>query len=255
MIAARVYTQRRLAPGYFLLTIEAPAVAEKARPGQFVRVRGWYSRDPLLPRPFSIHEVAEGRLVLLYQVRGPGTRRLSDLRRGDPVEIDGPLGRPFPLPEEGPVWLVAGGIGVAPFLFYLQKLRENGLSARLFYGGRRRDDLLRLRRFSALAGIVPVTEDGSRGRPGLVTAPLEEALQKNRPALILACGPPGMLRAVGRLGELYRVPTYLSLEAMMACGRGLCLGCAVPRRGGGYLKVCVEGPAVDSREVDLEALV
>lgn len=180
---------------------------------------------------------------------------LSALRRGDFLEIDGPLGRPFPIPEEGPVWLVAGGIGVAPFLFYLQKLREKKISARLFYGGRRRNDLLRLRRFSALAKTVTVTEDGSHGLKGLVTTPLKDALEGTRPALILACGPPGMLQAVGMLGELYRVPTYLSLEAMMACGRGLCLGCALPRRGRGYLKVCVEGPVVDSREVDLEALV
>ncbi|MBX6422591.1 dihydroorotate dehydrogenase electron transfer subunit [Thermosulfurimonas sp. F29] len=256
MIRVRVKGQRRLSPGYLLLDLEAPEVAERARPGQFVRVKAWWGRDPLLPRPFSVHEVLGGRIRLLYGVRGPGTETLSRLSRGDVLLLDGPLGRPFPLPERGPVWLVAGGIGVAPFLFYLSELRNRGLPTRLFYGGRSRGDLLRVDRLRELSGaLVLTTEDGSRGRKGLVTDPLSRALGRERPALMVACGPPGLLKAVGRLAEARGIPAYLSLEALMACGRGLCLGCAVARRGGGTLKVCVEGPAVDSREVDLETLV
>ncbi len=229
-------------------------MAEKALPGQFVRLKAWPGNDPLLPRPFSVHEVQEGGISVLYQVRGRGTRILSALRRGDEVKVDGPLGRPFPVPGAGSVWVVAGGIGVAPFLFYLETLKARGIPRRLFYGARSRGDLLRISRLSRLAPLILTTEDGSAGRRGLVTEALSEALTRERPALILACGPPAMLSAVGRMAEEAAIPAWLSLEAVMACGRGLCLGCAVPRRGGGYLKVCVEGPAVDSREVELHAL-
>lgn len=254
MIPAKVIRQKKLAAGYFLLELEAPEVAEKALPGQFVRLSAWPGNDPLLPRPFSVHEVEGARISVLYQVRGRGTRILSALRRGDEVKVDGPLGRPFPVPDAGPVWVIAGGIGVAPFLFYLETLKARGVPRRLFYGARSRGDLLRISRLSRLSPLIVTTEDGSAGRRGLVTEALSEALTRERPAMILACGPPAMLSAVGRIAGEAGIPTWLSLEAVMACGRGLCLGCAVPRRDGGYLKVCVEGPAVGLREVDLDAL-
>ncbi|WP_168719375.1 dihydroorotate dehydrogenase electron transfer subunit [Thermosulfurimonas marina] len=254
MRPAKVRSRRRLAPGYFLLEIEAPEAAPRARPGQFVRLKAWPGYDPLLPRPFSIHARSEKTLSFLIQERGRATAVLSRLRPGEEVWWDGPLGHPFPLPERGEVWLVAGGVGLAPFFFYLETLRARGLSARLFYGARTRGDLVRLSALERLCPVQVATEDGSRGRPGLVTDLLREALKKGSPEFILACGPPGMLAAVGHLGERAGVPVYLSLEAMMACGRGLCLGCAVSRKGGGYLKVCVEGPVFPAEEVDLDRL-
>jgi len=229
-------------------------VARRARPGQFVRLKAWPGHDPLLPRPFSLQTLSGDRVRLLIQERGRATALLSRLRAGEEVLVDGPLGKPFPFPERGEVWLVAGGVGVAPFFFYLESLKARGLSARLFYGARSRRDLPGLSALRRLARVEVATEDGSRGRLGLVTDLLKEALKDGRPEFLLACGPPGMLAAVGRLGREVGVPVYLSLEAMMACGRGLCLGCAVPRRGGGYLKVCVEGPAFPAAEVDLERL-
>ncbi len=252
----RVVLNRRLSGPYFLLKLESAELARKAKPGQFVRMKAWEGWDPFLPRPFSVHEVEGTRIGFLYQVKGPGTRLLNRVHGGQRIRIWGPYGRAFPFPEKGPVWLVAGGIGVAPFLFYAQTLRDRGLTFSVFYGARSREDLLRLsmlRRGSRL--FMVATEDGSAGRRGLVTDILREGLAYESPEMIVACGPPAMLAAVGRWGEELGIPTYLSLEAFMACGLGLCLGCVVPRRTKGYIRVCVEGPAVDSREVDLEALV
>ena len=255
MIEARVISQREVSPGYFLLKLEAPEIARRARPGQFVKIKAWEGYSPLLPRPFSIHELENPFVWILYRRRGLGTLLLSKVRGGEVVRIAGPFGKAFPFPKSGPVWLLAGGIGVAPFLFYAEILKEKGFSFRLFYGARSKGDLLRLRRLRVLGRVSVCTEDGSRGHRGLVTDLVETELRRGkRPEMIVACGPPGMLSAVGRIGEAYGILTYLSLEAFMACGQGLCMGCVVSRRKGGYLKVCLEGPAVESREVVLEQL-
>ncbi|OAQ21752.1 dihydroorotate dehydrogenase electron transfer subunit [Thermosulfurimonas dismutans] len=255
MIGARVVSQREVSPGYFLLKLEAPEIAHQARPGQFVKITAWEGRDPLLPRPFSIHEVKDSHLWILYQRRGLGTKLLSKIHRGETVWLSGPFGRPFPLPEEGSVWLVAGGVGVAPFFFYAGVLRTHNIPFRFFYGARSKGDLLRLKHLQSLGKLRIATEDGSLGYQGFVTDLIKVQLeQEDRPKMMVACGPPGMLSAVGQIGEAYGIPTYLSLEAFMACGQGLCLGCVVQRRRGGYLRVCLEGPAVDSREVALDKL-
>lgn len=224
-----------------------------SHPGQFYMLRGNWGADPLLPRPMSILEEdgASGTVSFLIKVVGEGSRRLAQAHPGDPITGLGPLGKPFPLGSVAPgetALLVGGGVGVPPLLFLARALVPAGVKVHFLQGGRSADDLLLLDEFRAL-GIEPVlaTEDGSRGVKGFVTVPCAGALSQG-PRAVFACGPEGMLRAVGDLckGE---VPCYLSLEARMGCGYGVCLGCVVSvdeGEGPRYMKVCQDGPVFEA---------
>ncbi|WP_456434043.1 dihydroorotate dehydrogenase electron transfer subunit [Thermosulfuriphilus sp.] len=241
-IKAKVVGRRPLKKGYFLLRLETPLLG-LALPGQFIMLRP-PGADPLLPRPFSIHDQEGPYIDLLIQVRGRFTRYLSQVGKGEVFQLVGPLGKGFPELESQAI-LVAGGIGVAPFGLWLKRFGP----APLIYGARKKDDLVRLSFFKRLsAPLILTTEDGSQGRKALVTGPLEELLQQ-RPSWVLACGPLPMLAAVARLAEKTSTKVLLSLEAQMACGTGLCLGCVVKKKNGGYLHVCKEGPVVLAEEV------
>ncbi len=249
MKRARVVFHRPLKGDVFLLGVEEAETAPKVQPGQFCMLRAWPGKDPLLARPFSVHDREGDRLTFLIQVRGRGTALLSRLRAGDEIEILGPLGRGFPAPSGVRVYLVAGGLGVAPFYLAAKELLARGIEVELLYGARSREDLVRLSAFRRLGLTVKVaTEDGSLGHRGLVTELLEEALARAE-GEVFACGPWPMLQAVAEVGRRHGARTFLSLEARMACGLGLCLGCAVKRRAGGYLHVCTEGPVVPAEAV------
>ncbi len=245
MKRARVLSHRRLKGDYFLLWLSREGLRSTPAPGQFVMLRAWPSLDPLLARPFSVHDLGDDGFAILYQVRGRGTRLLSQLKKGDPVDVLGPLGQGFPKPATEEVFLVAGGIGIAPFLLAARYLAPSHKPS-LFYGARSSSDLLRLRAFKELR--IPIhlsTEDGSAGARGLVTEILKKALGRTK-VTVWACGPMPMLKAVAELAREARVKAYLSLEAMMACGLGLCLGCVVSKGDQGFLHVCTEGPVVEA---------
>ncbi len=249
MKKALVISNRFLKKDYFLLWIDEPYVAKSARPGQFVMIRAWPGKDPLLARPFSIHDVDNERFAVLYQVKGRGTKLLSQIKRGGLLDVLGPLGCGFPDLSSHNVFMVAGGIGIAPFLFTAKYLLKKGHKVRLFYGTRTTSDLIRVKAFQRLG--IPVTlstEDGSFGHKGLITEPLERALGMEK-AVVFACGPMPMLKAVADIAKRQRIKAYLCLEARMACGLGLCLGCVVPHQTNGFLHVCIEGPVVEAKEI------
>lgn len=259
--AARVERNRQLGAGYFVLEFGTTCETEVAQvvPGQFVMVRGEWGRDLLNPRAFSVLDAPDNRhFSILGKVFGRGTTRLSQAREGDLVTALAPLGVGFKPARPGVTQLlVAGGVGLPPL--HLQAKRAAATvgpgSVEIFYGGRSRSDLLLLEDFQAWG--VPAhlaTEDGSLGTRGFVTVPLQARIQQARDtgeALeILACGPTGMLEAVRRLGLAAEIPTYLCLEENMACGFGVCLGCAVPVHGAKpYKYCCSDGPVFDAREV------
>ena len=191
-------------------------------------------------------DVATGTVDFLIKVVGEGSRRLAEAHTGDPITGLGPLGKPFPgntvAPSETAL-LVGGGVGMPP-----RTLAPRGARVILLQGARTAQDLLLLEEIKAL-GVEPVitTEDGSRGIKGLVTVPFAGALAEN-PKAVFACGPEGMLKAVGDLC-LGKAPCYLSLEARMGCGYGVCLGCVVSvDEGDGprYRKVCQDGPVFEA---------
>ncbi|MGE0082823.1 MAG: dihydroorotate dehydrogenase electron transfer subunit [Desulfococcaceae bacterium] len=245
--------------GYFRMGLAASSVYAEAKPGQFVMIRPCDQIVPLLRRPFSIHRLIEtdkgtGGFEILYRVVGEGTEKLSMCRKGERLDILGPLGNSFRIPENARgFFIVAGGIGVAPMYFLTDYLRRKGIDlseCRVFIGGRSKDDLLCMNDFfsSGVHTVHIATDDGSAGNRELVTGPLERALQKIRPDMIYACGPIPMLKAVAEISEKNSLPCQVSVETMMACGMGACLGCAVRKKDDSkkYLHACTDGPVFDA---------
>jgi len=251
---ARVIEQHRLSADYFMLRLEAPEVTATARPGQFVHVRVSGLGDAALRRPFSIYGADQGVLALVYKTVGRGTEQLARLATGDSVSVIGPLGNGFPLDcgERVPL-LVAGGYGVAPLSFLARRLGRRGV---LLVGARRADDILCTADFTDLAWDVRVaTQDGSRGKRGLVTDLLDACLATSPvvPSEIYACGPDGMLRAVGERAAAAGLRAWLSLDKHMVCGVGACLACVQRLRradGSEWIgRVCHDGPVFEAREI------
>ncbi len=258
---AKVEERRSLGGGYFVLSViaDAPTPIETAEPGQFVMLRGAWGRDLLNPRAFSVFEVMDDRrFSILAKVLGRGTARLAVADPGACLTVTGPLGRGFPAPRSGRTQLlVAGGVGFPPLHFQARRAARAGTpaSVEVLYGGRGRDDLLLTDELDAWR--VPyalATDDGSVGVHGRVTDLLEARLgaadQDGETVEILACGPTPMLQAVRTIGLARGIDTYLCLEENMACGFGVCLGCAVPVHGPRpYRYCCTDGPVFDAKEV------
>jgi dihydroorotate dehydrogenase electron transfer subunit len=250
---------RPLSGGYFVLELAsagANPVAD-ASPGQFVMLRGEWGRDLLNGRAFSVLEPIDShRFSVLLKVFGRGTALMQQMPAGASMTVTGPLGQGFPAPTPGRTQLlVAGGVGLPPLHFFARRQAGGSALPEMFYGGRTAADLV-LTEDLARWGIPTVlaTEDGSSGEHGRVTAPLlariERAARQSEPIELLACGPTPMLRALHQLGLAHGIPTYLCLEEMMACGFGVCLGCAVPVYGPKpYKYCCTDGPVFQASEV------
>lgn len=255
--SAPIIGQQQLAQLTYRLQLQAPQLARRARAGQFVMLRVADGMDPLLRRPFSFSRIVpeDGIVEILYRVAGRGTWRLSQLTAGRSVSLLGPLGNAFQLPaadSSGPVMLLAGGIGIAPLLELIQRLTERSTAAvHLCYGARTAGELLPATAFAeAEIAVHWSTDDGSFGYHGYVPdlfrrVVAEHALQ---PVQLYACGPLAMQYHVAQWALRHQVPAQLSLESLMACGVGACLGCALPAVAPGdpladhYLHVCKDGP-------------
>ena len=186
---------------------------------------------------------------------------LYDARVGDPVSVLGPLGRPFvPVKPPAEAWMVAGGVGLAPFATLAEALAAEGTKMRLFYGARSAADLYYADYFARLGATLDLTtEDGTRGERGRVTVPLARALQNSLAGdvTIYTCGPTPMMRAVAALGEASGRTVLASLVQVMGCGMGGCYSCVVRvRRGSGshLVRSCIEGPVFDGRNLIWDSL-
>jgi len=244
-----------------------------AIPGQFLMIgagaeAGVPRWDPLLPRPMAVFrdlgpdrvggEATDERQVeLLYRVVGRGTTLLAETLPGQFISVVGPLGRGFPIEEGGGLAILAGGgSGIASLYELAQALIRQGREVLVILGGRSRLDLLARSDFAALdVELLCTTEDGSDGIHGRVTDPLAERLADvDGAATVFAVGPTPMMKACAEIAAGHSVKCFVSLENPMACGFGVCLGCAAPREGGGFSLVCREGPVFDAREIDWEGL-
>jgi dihydroorotate dehydrogenase electron transfer subunit len=266
-VDAVVVANTRLSDEYNVLALRAPAIARAVRPGQFVMLRATPAgSDPLLRRPFSIFEVlrdARGAPIgisVLNKRVGVGTRLLYGAQPSTVLACLGPLGRPFP-PVDPPAeaFLVAGGVGLAPFLTLAEALAARGTRTTLFYGARRAADLFFADRFADLGVRLELaTEDGSLGHRGLVTAPLEAALARAAGAVVIyACGPTPMMAAAARLAREAGRRCLVSLEPTMGCGLGGCYSCVVPVARDGeahFVRACVEGPVFDAAAIRWDRL-
>jgi dihydroorotate dehydrogenase electron transfer subunit len=270
-IDATVIANRRLSADYNVLALAAPEIAAAARPGQFVMIKpGGMDNNPLLRRPFSIFEIlrdAAGRPlgVSIFNKRaGAGTTLLSQVEAGTRLPLLGPLGRPFePVDPPADAWLIAGGVGLAPFVTLAAALAARRTATTLFYGARRAEELYCVELFEALGvTIVLATEDGSRGVRGRITLPLDAALNERplgNPVKLYVCGPTPMMRACAALAGAHGRACDVSLEQVMGCGLGGCYSCVVLARGvdGGrphHTRTCIEGPVFDAQRVVWDAV-
>jgi dihydroorotate dehydrogenase electron transfer subunit len=247
-------------PGYFRMGLAFPELAQIARPGQFVMVKVPGQQSPLLRRPFSVHNrLMDGDQIrgfeLLYKVVGEGTAAMSEMATGDVIDILGPLGNGFSHTEDmQDIFIVAGGIGVASLYYLVIDLVEKRVvKPTVFLGGCSANDILCKEDIEALGAAVRITtEDCSLGEEGFVTLLVEKALEsEEKPDMIYACGPQAMLKKISDIAASCNVPCQVSLETVMACGFGVCLGCAVGKADGGegYLHACSDGPVFDARDV------
>ena len=263
-VAANVIANRPLSGDYNVLALAAPAIAAAAAPGQFVMVKPGAGSDPLLRRPFSVFEIlrdaagAPSGLTILSKRIGVSTSLIYEAREGQRIDCLGPLGRPFTVidpPVEA--WMIAGGVGLAPFAMLAQSLQARGVTSTLFYGARRADELFYLDFFRTLdVELVVTTEDGSFGERGRVVTPLDRRLASRAarsPVMLYACGPEGMLAATARTAMKYDRPCQVSVERIMGCGLGGCYSCVVPMRDGHggfhHVRSCISGPVLPADQI------
>ncbi|MFZ3047318.1 MAG: dihydroorotate dehydrogenase electron transfer subunit [Desulfatirhabdiaceae bacterium] len=260
---ASVLWNNHVQSDYYRLGLSCDARYIHAMPGQFVTLHLSGQKSPLLRRPFSIHRLVEVNGILhgieiLYKVVGEFTQKLTSADTGDMISLFGPLGNGFDIPvNTRRLFVAAGGVGVAPMVFLIEHLfkkKQELTRCSLFLGGKTREDVICETDFFALGVSVHVTtDDGSYGNQCLLTTPLEEAVQNDPPDLLVACGPKGMLACVMGIAQRYQVKCQVSLETLMACCMGVCLGCAVEPVESGlpYLHACVNGPVFDSQSIVL----
>jgi len=236
------------------LTLQSEKIAEIAKPGQFVMIKTATGKDPILRRPFSIHQTSKnGRIQILFKVTGRGTGLLAHSRVGETLSVFGPLGHGFDIKADKPACLVGGGMGIAPMLFlakHLCRVKKDVASDIILFGGRTKIEVEPLVADFEQLGIrlTAATDDGTYGKKGFVTDLIKIAgLAKD--TVVYGCGPEGMMKELHLYCDSKKLECQVSVESVMACGMGACLGCNIPSKDGGYVHVCYEGPVFNAEEL------
>ena len=247
----RAASNTRLGEGLYQLVLNAPQIAAAAQCGQFVHIA--CGEGNLLRRPISICEAGEGRLRIVFQVKGEGTRWLADRKEGDTLDVLGPLGHGFDTAALGarPV-LIGGGIGVPPMLQTVKCAKAAGAAPRAILGFRNQGAVILEEDFRAVCETFVTTDDGSYARHGFVTDVLKELVADATG--VAACGPKPMLRAIAAIAKQAGLPCQVSMEERMGCGIGACLVCACALKAENgetrYGHVCKDGPVFNAEEVE-----
>ncbi|MTI79781.1 MAG: dihydroorotate dehydrogenase electron transfer subunit [Firmicutes bacterium] len=253
LINATILSNNQLNNNHYLMKFNSGQLAAVAKPGQFLHVKCGGTTDPLLRRPISIHSVNkdDGVVGLLYRVAGKGTKLLSQKKPGEILDVMGPLGNGFTMPNTAEkVAVVGGGIGIAPLYYLLQKMTAENITCKAYLGARTAAELLVVENIKKLGiDIQLASDDGSTGFHGPVTELLKDAPNIDR---LYTCGPLPMMKAVAQLAGERGIPTQVSLEERMGCGVGACLACTCRVKTAGdnqYKRVCADGPVFNAGEV------
>lgn len=259
-ILCQVLSNECLQGSYWRMRLNAPAICQDARPGQFIHLQVPQLEGHILRRPFSICDVQGDTLTLVYKVVGTGTNAMPHILPGTELDLMGPLGHGFsPLPQDRDCCLLGGGYGCAAMLFAARRAVESGRKPPVaLLGARSQGDILLAKEFAELGCEVRIsTDDGSLGVQGRITVLLEELLKSSPDAFLAACGPRPMLKAVALMaaanapGSLCEV----SLDERMCCGVGACFGCVLKVKdettpeGWKYLRSCKEGPVFPAETI------
>ncbi|MDR1453142.1 MAG: dihydroorotate dehydrogenase electron transfer subunit [Candidatus Margulisbacteria bacterium] len=238
LLQAAVVSVELLKPAYLLLTVDTGENLEVSA-GQFAMLS---APNVFLRRPFSVHDAEGAKLSFLIKIAGAGTRGLAELKTGAKISLIYPLGQGFALSAKKAV-LVGGGCGIAPLLLLAKQLKNKPT---VILGGRTKNDIVRAAEFARYAEVKITTEDGSLGVRGLVTAELQELSAGHA---VYACGPEPMLKALHKLAAEKNFELQVSLESVMACGVGACLGCVTAIKKSGNVCVCTEGPVFRAKDL------
>jgi len=252
----KILAREDLAPVTKLFRVEAPDVARKALPGQFVVVR-IDERGERIPLTIADWDLAEGSLTLIFQEVGATTMRLGTLRAGDVLaDLIGPLGLPSEIHNFGTVVCVGGGVGIAPVYPIARALREAGNHVISIIGARNKDLLFWEDKMRSVSDeLIVCTDDGSYARKALVTEPLKELLENRNPIdRVLAIGPAIMMKFCCRTTQPFGVKTIVSINSIMVDATGMCGACRISV-GGQTKFVCVDGPDFDGHQVDWDLLM
>jgi dihydroorotate dehydrogenase electron transfer subunit len=256
---APILSHAQLAEHEFEMTLLAPEVANESRPGQFMQILYDHNYNPFTRRPFSVYRVdkVKGTFSIVYLARGVFTQGLRNKRAGEKLSVVGPLGNWYeldPAPDVRHI-MVAGGVGAPPLYFLAEQMGDRS-NVTVINGARTRNLLVGVNEFEELGlDLRFTTDDGSLGLKGLVTDALKKVLDElPGPSHIYTCGPTGMLKAVADIAIARGVPCQLSVETMMPCGVGVCMGCVVKIKdhselGYSYLRSCYEGPVFTAEQI------
>ncbi len=253
----KVIYKKQLSEEVFLMRVEAPLIAKSRKPGQFVIVQLESEFSERIPLTISDASAEEGWIQLIFQTVGATTHKLATLNEGDFIQnILGPLGTPTHIEKVGEVICVGGGIGVAPLYPIAQAFKKTGNKLVVIIGARTKKLLILEDELKAIADeFIVCTDDGSYGRKSLVTEPLKELCSRvPQPNLVVAIGPPIMMKFCSLTTKPFNIPTIVSLNTIMVDGTGMCGGCRVTV-GGETKFVCVDGPEFDGHKVNFDEMM
>ena len=254
----RIIDNKKIGESYYKLVLRAEDIARIAKPGQFILIKVKNGFEPLLRRPFSIHKSYKSTIEVIYKIVGVGTKILSNKRKGEIIDVLGPLGKGFDLSNfQFPIsnfqsLIVGGGYGIAPLYFLAKELMKRKIQLEVLIGAKDKNSILCENDFLKI-GTKPLitTEDGSKGNKGVITDLLNSQLSTidYRLSTIYACGPMEMLKKVSNISKKYNVNFQVSLEEKFACGIGICLGCVIKTTQGNK-RVCKDGPVFLGDEIN-----
>ncbi|MDO8580658.1 MAG: dihydroorotate dehydrogenase electron transfer subunit [Candidatus Omnitrophota bacterium] len=246
----KIASNGKLCPRFYRMQIDAPSIVKKILPGQFIHIRVSQGLEPFFRRPFSVYR-AQKHVEIFYEPVGPGTKLMAKMNKGDTIDVLGPLGQPFALPPKGTkqVVMIAGGIGIAPFLILSDCLKKKKYDLILLYGGRTGGHVYPMKEFKDNGvKVLVATDDGSKGTKGRVIQLFSKVKMDPATTFLYTCGPNSMMAAVQHFAGKHHLRGQAACEEVMACALGACLGCSIKTKSG-YKTVCYDGPAFDLEEV------
>ena len=257
---AKLIKKEQLKSDIFKYSVEAPDIVKDAKQGQFIEIRVSDNVEPFLRRPISIHNMDKenGILEFIFQVKGKGTKILSEKVEGDLIDIIGPLGHgTFEYNDFQNIAIIGGGIGVFPLYELAKNAKNDGKNVNIYLGFRNKDFVVLEDEFKELANeLILTTDDGSYSEKGFAIDFLKKDVEDGKIDCIFACGPLPMLKAVRNYAIEKNIPCQISLEEKMGCGLGVCLGCAVKTAESSsekpeYVHVCKVGPVFEAKDVEI----